>query len=175
MNRDYGAFYKKIANPFRKSQKRIQALKWISRILTGLVYVSYGIILLWEFCHGYQTGGKTGAVREVLPYILVPGISFCLVSIVRDRINRKRPYEQWPIEPIIVKKTKGHSMPSRHVFSTAVIAMCALNLNVVFGILLLITAAAIAVIRVIGGIHYPEDVLAGYGIGVAAGSVLFFL
>ncbi|MFR5847382.1 MAG: phosphatase PAP2 family protein [Streptococcus salivarius] len=59
----------------------------------------------------------------------------------------------------------GKSFPSRHVFSATVIAMLALTLNPWLGGAMLFLAMALALLRVLGGVHYPSDVLAGYAIG----------
>ena len=66
-------------------------------------------------------------------------------------------------------------MPSRHVFSTAVIAMAWIPVSLPAGILLLLVAVLESVIRVLGGVHYPSDVAAGYLIGVLAGLPMLFL
>ena len=66
-------------------------------------------------------------------------------------------------------------MPSRHVFSCAVIAMCVLSLSVPAGIVCLLFALILCVIRILGGVHYPRDVIAGLIIGILAGCVLFII
>ena len=70
--------------------------------------------------------------------ILTPFTSFILVSVIRKCIDAKRPYEKYNIKPLFVKDTKGESMPSRHVFSITIIAMCWLIcISVPVGIILL--------------------------------------
>ena len=63
--------------------------------------------------------------------------------------------------------------PSRHVFSATVIAMLALTLNPWLGGAMLFLAGALALLRVLGGVHYPSDVLAGYAIGILVGLLLY--
>ena len=150
-----------------------RAVKAVNRILTYAVYVLYPAMLIWILLTEWQRSGLTDAVIAFLPYLLVPGISFVLVTAVRDRLDAPRPYEAWEIDPLIHKDTKGHSMPSRHVFSSTVIAMCALRLQVGFGIVMLLISAFLAAVRVLGGVHYPKDVAAGYAAGVLAGLLLF--
>lgn len=150
-----------------------RAVKAVNRILTYAVYVLYPAMLIWILLTEWQRSGLTDAVIAFLPYLLVPGISFVLVTAVRDRLDAPRPYEAWDIDPLIRKDTKGHSMPSRHVFSSTVIAMCALRLQVGFGIVMLLISAFLAAVRVLGGVHYPKDVAAGYAAGVLAGLLLF--
>lgn len=162
---DYTEFYAGITKRIRQCPNGIGMVRAADRILTGFMYAVYPCLLLYLLI--------TSGWREVLPYILIPGISFIAVSAVRDRLDRRRPYEEWPIDPLIHKNTKGHSMPSRHVFSSAIISMCALTLNPAAGVVLLILTMCSAVIRVLGGVHYPKDVAAGMIIGAVAGSILF--
>ena len=64
-------------------------------------------------------------------------------------------------------------MPSRHVFSSTIIAMSALSLSPWFGFILLFLTALLALVRVLGGVHYPKDVLVGYACGLLVGSLLY--
>lgn len=110
---------------------------------------------------------------SLLRAVLVPGAAFLVLSAVRKRIDRPRPYEAWGIVPLIPREKKGESMPSRHVFSSAVIAMAWLRACPPAGAVLLLAAVFEAFVRVVGGVHYPSDVAAGYIAGVLAGLLLF--
>lgn len=189
---DYAAFYASRTAWFRKKPGRVRALRMTDRILTALMYAVYPVMLIVLMYAGYQggarasvlagtenamklQGGLRGAFYMVFPYILIPGGSFIAVSMIRDRINWKRPYEEWDIDPLIHKETRGHSMPSRHVFSSAVIAMSVLSLQVFPGVVLLGVTILSAIVRVLGGVHYPQDTAAGFCAGVAAGALLWLL
>lgn len=105
--------------------------------------------------------------------ICVPLDGFIIVTVVRAWINRPRPYEVFALPPVIPKDTKGHSWPSRHVFSAAVIGFTFLWIRPAVGIVGLILTAFLAWIRVVSGVHFISDVAAGAGI--AALSALFYL
>ena len=165
--RDYSKFYETITAGLRKKENASQLLTAADRLLAAVMYAAYPVLLAVTAMRG------TEARVTVLSYILVPGISFLLLSFVRSRINRKRPYEEWEIDPLIHREGMGNSMPSRHVFSAVLISMCILRQNVFPGVIFLILSACIAVVRVLGGVHYPRDVIAGYLIGAAAGSLLW--
>lgn len=105
--------------------------------------------------------------------MLVPGIAFVLLSFFRDKYNAPRPYETLDIDPLIRKNTKGHSFPSRHVFSFAVIACAFWYVNPVIGAISMCGAVLMALIRVLGGVHFPRDVIAGLAAGIGAGILGF--
>jgi membrane-associated phospholipid phosphatase len=110
---------------------------------------------------------------------------FFILTVFRWLINRKRPYEVYDTPPAIHKDKKGSSFPSRHVYSAFAIAFAfgwigsATQTPLVVGIAVLLTVLGvlIAVIRVLSGIHFLSDVLAGAGWAVfvsAVGYMVFF-
>ncbi|MGN1276368.1 MAG: phosphatase PAP2 family protein [Floccifex sp.] len=134
-----------------------------NKTLTLCMYIIYPCFLIYIWNNPF-----------LIKAICIPLISFILVSIVRKKINRPRPYEINNKTPIIKKDTKGQSMPSRHVFSSVIISMTILYIYPGFGIFLLILSAIEAFIRVIGGVHFISDVVAGYIIGILVGLLYFF-
>lgn len=153
--------YIEINQRFQKYKKVIVTLnQWI----TYVFYILYPLALLYLFLNR-----KELLVRS----ILVPGCSFILLSFIRKKIARKRPYEIYAFKPLIEKETKANSMPSRHVFSACLIAMVCLEINTTFGCVLLFLALISAVLRVIGGVHFVSDVVAGYITGIVCGILLF--
>ena len=74
-----------------------------------------------------------------------------------------------------MKDTKGHSFPSRHVFSVFVIAFT-VGVHIHWaGIALGAVGLLISLIRVLAGIHFPRDVLAGMLSGIACGLIGFLI
>lgn len=162
--RDYAATYQRLTAPLRRSPNAIFFLQLFNGSITRLMYLLYPLLLAYIFW--YQK-------ERILPYILLPGLAFLLVTLIRKVLNQARPYEAWDIQPFLKKETQGQSMPSRHVFSATMISMCFLTFNLCLGAVLLILSATLAVCRVLGGVHYPKDVLVGMAIGILAGSLLF--
>ncbi len=159
--------YIKTVNSVREHKHLERALVFANSILTGIVYISFPILL---FTLGYNK-----RFRDLIKIVLVCGISFVLVSIFRHFYNAKRPYYLYEYEPIVAKEKEGHSMPSRHVFSAFVIAMSFAYINWKFSIIFFVVATMIAVHRVIVGVHFIKDVVVGALIGIIAGSILFFI
>ena len=156
--------YERLSAPFR-GEKREKGLRLINRILTGLCYAAYPALLL---------GLLLTRDGRLLRAVLVPGVSFVLLSLIRW-LNAPRPYEVLDIAPIIHKDTRGKSLPSRHVFSMFVIAMTFLWICPALGMVLLCFGAVLACVRVIGGVHFPRDVIAGAAAGVLSGVAGYWL
>lgn len=159
--------YMKIINRIKKSKRGESIVLFLNKYLTDMIYVAF-IYLLFQLIleHRYE---------ELVRIVLVTGISFVLVSVVRHFINAERPYTKYDFKPLINKEKTGDSMPSRHVFSAFVIGMAYLYINTALGVVVLIMGATIAVTRVLIGVHFPRDVIAGAVIGVLSGIIGFFV
>ena len=105
--------------------------------------------------------------------IIVPALFFVLLSEFRKKINAKRPYELYGFKPLIKKDTRGLSFPSRHVFSIFIIGGSIWVINRFLGIIILIMGLFLAIIRVITGVHFPRDVIAGAIIGFVCSMAMF--
>ncbi len=162
---NYKAVYEHMTKPFRGNPKRILALRILDIAVTYIVFISYPLTLLWLLWKKDRRFSKL---------FLIPGVSFLLLSRVRGAIDRARPYEAWDIQPLIHKDKKGHSMPSRHVFSSALIAMAYLTISVPVGVLYLVFTLIEMIVRILEGVHYPSDVAAGAVAGVLLGLLMLF-
>lgn len=162
--KNYATFYNKLTRSFQNKPTATRCLQVVNSLLTKIMYLIYPLMLIYLFC---------AQSNRLLAFILIPALSFVLVSVVRKLLNAPRPYEVWNITPLILKNTKGQSMPSRHVFSATIISMAILQLNLIWGIFFLISSLVIALCRVLGGVHYPRDVMAGFLVGIICGLLLF--
>lgn len=151
--------YRTWSAPFR-GKFACRALQISNTVLTNLFYVLYPVLLILLAWNG---------AALFLPCLFTPVISFLALSFFRKQTNAPRPYEALDIEPRIKKNTQGKSFPSRHVFSAFLIAMCWFAYLPIAGIILLVLATLVAIIRVIGGVHFPKDVVVGAVVGIACG------
>ena len=174
--RKYEKFYARITSGIRKHPSGRVIINILDKFFTRIIFIIYPLLILYNFFLPLYNGeGIITGVRNTLPIILVPGVSFLILSTVRHCISRKRPYEEYDLDPLILKEKKGRSMPSRHVFSSAVISMCALYICVPLGIVCLFITIGAAFIRVLGGVHYPSDVIVGLAVGIVSGALLFII
>lgn len=114
---------------------------------------------------------ETSNIFVTSKLILTPLTSFIVVSFLRKCIDAKRPYVKYNITPLIKKDKMGESMPSRHVFSITIIAMCWLYIYQPVGIVFFILTVILAILRVIAGVHFIRDVIAGIVAGIICGFI----
>lgn len=135
-------------------------LSALNRLITWGVYGWFGIflaLLLWK------------QPLMLVPVLLVTGLSFVLVTVVRSRIGAPRPYEVFGTVPLVRKETKGKSFPSRHAFSIFIIASVTAVLYPLPGAILLAAGCLLAALRVLVGVHFVKDVTAGAVAGMLMG------
>lgn len=155
-------FYIDTVNRMRNG-KLGSAIVSIGKAATAFVYIFYPLMLF-----------VLAAVKSpnLLKAIIVPAVSFVLVSLLRYFLNFPRPYEKIEgLTPLYEKKTKGKSFPSRHTFSAFCIATTTLYFNENLGLFVFLVAAILGVCRVLSGVHYIRDVVVGAIIGALLGAV----
>ena len=165
--KNYQEWYEKRKSSLLRHPQLLQLMRVFNRMITVLMPVAYLALL------GTSLISK-GTGQALYTYILVPAFGFVLLTLVRKWINQPRPYETWEIVPLLDKDSSGNSMPSRHVFSATIISMACLHANLLVGLVLLVLSALLGLVRVLGGVHYPKDVLVGYVCGLLWG-ILFFI
>lgn len=150
-----------MTQPFRDHPEMAKGIHIANKLCTGLMYLSYPMFIIFMVLQRDV---------NVIRAILVPGISFVLLSLFRKVINRPRPYETFDVPSVIKKDTKGKSFPSRHVFSATIIAMTFLLVSpwTWLGVVFLGVSILLAIVRVISGVHFISDVSVGFIVGVVA-------
>ena len=165
--KNYQEWYSRRKSSLLGHPQLLQLMRVFNRMMTVLMPLAYVTLLGTSFV-------SKGIGKDLYAYILVPAFGFVLLTLVRKRINQPRPYETWRIVPLLDKDSSGHSMPSRHVFSATIISMACFHANLPVGMILLVLSAFLGLVRVLGGVHYPKDVLVGYACGLLLG-ILFFI
>lgn len=145
--------YERISRTFRENSNALLWLRLANRALTLAGYIAYPLLLVLV--------ALAGDWVAFARFVLVPAIGFTALSVFRRYYDAPRPYEVFAIDPLIEKDTMGHSFPSRHTFSLMMIACSWCAWNVWVGVVLVVCSCAFGAIRVIGGVHFPRDVIAG--------------
>ena len=165
--KNYQEWYGHIAANIKNNQFHLMLLRSFNRFMTVVMPIVYLTLLV-------ATYFQEGLGKQIWMYFFVPASGFVMLSLLRKKLNAPRPYEVWEIVPLLDRDSPGQSMPSRHVFSASIISMACLHASLSVGLILLILSAILGLVRVLGGVHYPKDVVVGYIYGLVWG-VIFFL
>lgn len=162
-----------MTQPFRNNPGMAKGIHIANKLCTGVMYLAYPVLLVYMYFNAH----RISSFFQFEKVLFVPAVSFVLLSIFRSLVNRPRPYEAFDVPPVIKKDTKGHSFPSRHVFSATMIAMTFVLHSPFFvlGLIFLIVSLLLAVVRVVSGVHYISDVVAGILVAVVAAVVGYLL
>ncbi len=165
--KNYQEWYKHIAGKIENKPVFLRLLRVFNRLMTVVIPIVYLTLLVITYL-------QEGLGKQVCVYVFIPASGFVILSFLRKKINAPRPYEEWDINPLLDRDSPGQSMPSRHVFSATIISMACLHASLSVGVILLVLSALLGLVRVLGGVHYPKDVVVGYICGLVWG-VIFFL
>ncbi|WP_192855103.1 phosphatase PAP2 family protein [Streptococcus mitis] len=165
--KNYQEWYDHIASKIENKPIFLRLLRTFNRFMTVVMPMIYLTLLATTYL-------QQGLGKQVLIYVFIPASGFVILSFLRKKINAPRPYEEWDIKPLLDRDSPGQSMPSRHVFSATIISMACLHASLSVGVISLVLSALLGLVRVLGGVHFPKDVVVGYICGLVWG-VIFFL
>lgn len=162
----YEQRYEQWAAPLRGRPGVVRALNIVNRGIVVVFYGAFALLLGWA-CMSDPW--------RLVPLVGVTAVGFVAVSFFRRRFNAPRPYECCAIAPLIARDGAGKSFPSRHAFSAFAIAASWFAASAPVAVVLLVAAVVLAICRVLGGVHFPRDVVVGALIGSATGALAAFL
>jgi len=165
--KNYQEWYGHVASNIKNKPFLLSLLRTFNRFMTVVMPIVYLTLLTTIYF-------REGFGKQVLMYVFIPASGFVILSFLRKKINAPRPYEEWDIKPLLDRDSPGQSMPSRHVFSATIISTACLHASLTMGMICLTLSAFLGLVRVLGGVHYPKDVVVGYMYALVWG-VLFFL
>lgn len=143
-------------------ERLVRICYYLLPYFVGVIYAGMIIFLIVEeFINKNE-------FKQLLFVVTGPLFAFVITSVFRKLYNAKRPYEMYGFTPLIKKHKSGESFPSRHAMSAAAIAAACFAVNLPLAVTLCIITILIAAARVVSGVHFIRDVLAGiiFGVGI---------
>lgn len=143
-----------------------QWVKWLSKTGDGQLYLLIGVILWWlEPQHGalFLYTGLLAYTLEIPIYVLL-----------KNCLKRERPCNHIVNLNAHITPSDKFSLPSGHTAAAFLMASLVTNFYPALGIPAFIWATSVGCSRVLLGVHYPTDILAGALLGVSI-SVLSLL
>lgn len=160
--------YQDLINYFKKNKYRKTFIVIIAKIFPIINALMYIFLIL------YLILNKDKRLFEV---IIIPFFVFLFITIMRNLVNKNRPYDDLIFTPFFdnIKKRKGKSFPSRHTSSAVIIAITCTYINVYLGIIAAVIAILIGLSRIIIGVHYPKDVIYGFLFSLVFAMIGFYI
>ena len=121
-------------------------------VVRALNIVNRGIVVVFYAAYALLLGWAcVSDPWRLVPLVGVTAVGFVAVSFFRRRFNAPRPYE------------------------CCAIAASWFAASAPVAVVLLVAAVVLAICRVLGGVHFPRDVVVGALIGSATGALAAFL
>jgi undecaprenyl-diphosphatase len=109
----------------------------------------------------------------VVPIFVGYVLSVLVTSLLKFAFRRRRPAGEWGA---FYRKTDPHSFPSGHASRTITMTMTVMAGGwPLIGAALLLWTLLVGLSRVVLGVHYLYDVLAGYLLGLGIGGGMWLL
>jgi membrane-associated phospholipid phosphatase len=125
-----------------------------------------GLVLVWLLSKGEW---HDKAAMLVVAIALLAGV----VMAVKFTVRRQRPKGEWGA---IYRSIDPHSFPSGHAARAAMLAVLACGLGPTwFALVMVVWAPLVSLARVLMGVHYLSDILAGVLVGLLAGWLVLAL
>ena len=136
-----------------------KSVRFISRTGDGPLYLIVALLLLWlEPVHG-----KTFFAVGIIAYIM----DVSLYLILKNLIKRDRPAVKIDFYKAWIQPSDKFSFPSGHTAAAFLFACLVANFYPAFSAFCFVWAILIGASRVLLGVHYPTDTLAGASLGSA--------
>lgn len=122
-----------------------------------------GLVIVWLL-------GDPGWKYRSTAIFLAIGLLAVVVQAIKWTVRRQRPPGEWGA---IYRTADPHSFPSGHAARALMLAVLGAALGPAwFALLLAIWGPLVAIARVVMGVHYVSDILAGAALGLAFGLAL---
>ena len=150
--------YKDLLVSVNRRPKLKLLLRAVDIIAVILTVISYAVIIVATAINDLYFAMKL---------IVVCGVAFVVVSLLRKIVDAPRPYELYSdIYVVPPKRREGCSFPSRHAFSIFAIGTELAFICPAASVVILFLGIALSISRVLLGKHFIRDVLAGALVGI---------
>ncbi|MFH1178269.1 MAG: phosphatase PAP2 family protein [bacterium] len=132
------------------------------------------VIFIIVAIRAYQ---KEKRITEITPYLvalIVAGIArYTITPAIRFYYHHLRPFVALSTTHLITDTS--YSFPSGHTIVFFSLATATYFFNKKFAYFLYVSGLIVGIARIVGGVHYPSDIIGGIILGIATGGILYWL
>jgi len=139
----------------------------ISRIGDGLFW--YGLILMLPVMFGYE------AISTSIQMVIVGILGLLIYKWIKHLTERARPFVVSSSISLGTVPLDKYSFPSGHTLHAVSFSLVVMHYYPVLAWLLIPLTFLIALSRVVLGLHYPTDVMAGASIGTTLATAVILV
>jgi undecaprenyl-diphosphatase len=145
---------------------RASGVRWVRLLLRAASRLGDGVFW-YVLMGGTLLAGGADAIGPVARMVLVGALGLALYKWLKRRTLRPRPYQVRAAIRRGADPLDQFSFPSGHTLHAVALAILMTAYHPPLGWLVWPFTALVAASRVVLGLHYPTDVLAGAAIGAA--------
>ncbi|HLP44094.1 MAG TPA: phosphatase PAP2 family protein [Candidatus Nanoarchaeia archaeon] len=135
-----------------------------------LAYILLGILLIYILYSSKKHKQKIGIIVSLAVSIIIS--RYAIVEGFRTFWHRPRPFVELNLFEIVSESS--HSFPSAHASIFSAISTVIFFHNRKMGIAFFCTTVVIGLGRILAGVHYPSDIVAGLIVGVISGALGYY-
>lgn len=140
--------------------------RWVSRLGDGLLYALIGVLVALNDAEL----GRLFLTVGVIAYLMELPVYWGL----KNAIRRPRPFHTSKV-PSVILPSDQFSLPSGHAAAAFVFATVVAQFYPEYGVPAYLLASCIGASRVVLGVHYPTDIVAGAALGVLSAEIAWRL
>ena len=140
-----------------------QASVWISKTGDGYLYFAISLLLYW-------VGGEIGKAF-FLAALMGFAIELPIYLGLKKAFKRNRPFDKLTNFSSYIAPSDKFSMPSGHTAAAFVFATLVMYFYPQFTDLVIVWALLVGMARILLGVHFPGDIIAGGLLGFASAQV----
>ena len=148
------------------------ALDWMFVFLAEyLPYLTVVVLLYYLFAHEDKKRG----VREIATMVAIATLAWILAHAIKYFYYTPRPFVLLQGIMALFPQESDASFPSGHATFFSALAMGMYFYHKKIAAVLAVVALLIGLARIITGVHFPLDILAGFVLGPAIAVIVYFL
>lgn len=140
---------------------------WVSFLGNGWFWLAVGLAL--PFFYGRQ------ALYTDLQVLVASGLAFLIYLWLKKSTSRPRPCDVGSDVSMLASPLDRYSFPSGHTLQAVALSLVFVFHHPPLAWGLVPFASLVAASRVVLGLHYPSDVLAGILVGAAVGGICLWV